>query len=132
MEERIHSNNNFWINEFKNVTELFQKYLELYVKSFMIYLGVTAALLKFSLDSQATVQLKNVLVFFGISFSLLYLLSILFALKILNILKRRRKKALEVLNENLESEFVSGLWGSIIFFIIVIIIIVGWIIIARS
>jgi hypothetical protein len=122
----------FWSLEYENVSGQFQKFLEIYVKTFVIYLGAVGLLLKFSLDASSTPELKFFLSSFGIFVCILLFFCILLAEIMVRKLRRKRKNTLLKLGFTTEEEFVAGHWASILFSIFNIFVLIGWIYIINN
>ncbi len=118
--------NEFWKTEYQIVSTQFVKLVDLYIKSFVVYLGVMAFALKFALDKNATPELKKALCFLAFLCCMLLFGCILCAEIVWRKLHRKRKVALEKLRHDTESELFVGHWVSVIFFIFNICAILGW------
>lgn len=117
----------FWLEEYKNISGQFQKFLELYIKTFLIYLGANGLLLKFAFDNNSTPSLKSFLSLFGILISFLLFVTIVFGEIMTRKLRRKRKTTTEKIGVSTEDEFIAGHWASIVFFVFNTCVLGGWI-----
>ena len=115
----------FWMMEYQNVSTQFAKLLDLYIKTFMIYIGIIGLIFKFALDANSTPELRITLIKFGILCSTLFYICIYYGVKMTEQLRRRRKTTLKQLEQNTEDEFISGHWASIVFSIFNLFVFIG-------
>jgi hypothetical protein len=115
----------FWIMEYQNVSNQFVKFLDIYIKTFMIYIGIMGLIFKFALDVNSTPELRRTLIKFGILCSILFFLCIYYAENMTKQLRRRRKTALKQLGQNTEDEFIGGHWASIVFLTFNLFVVIG-------
>ena len=98
----------FWLAEYQNFSGQFQKFLDLYIKTFIIYVGILGILLKFALDKDATPELRLALTIFGLLCSMIFFGCIIYAKIMTRQLRCKRRKALKELNQDTEDEFIAG------------------------
>lgn len=103
----------FWLSEYQNVSQQFQKFLDLYIKMFALYVGIIGVLFKFALDQQATGELRRALGIYMLVLCALFALGITFAEVMTRRLRRKRRATLEALGKETWDEFVAGHWASI-------------------
>jgi hypothetical protein len=123
----MNNNNTFWQAEYENVSGQFQKFLDLYVKTFGIYLAILGGLLKFALDKWSTPTLTLAMSTLGLLCCALLFACIVLAETMTRKLRRKRKVALDNLQQVSEDEFVAGHWASLIFGVFNVLAIAGWI-----
>lgn len=103
----------FWLSEYQNVSQQFQKFLDLYIKMFALYVGIIGVLFKFALDQQSTSELRRALGIYMMVLCALFALGIAFAEIMTRRLRRKRKATLDALGKQTWDEFVAGHWASI-------------------
>ena len=117
----------FWNSEYLNVSGQFQKYLDLYVKTFVIYLGAIGLFLKFAFDANSNSDLRLLMSVFSIFVCLLFFAIIILAEVMIRKLRRKRKTTLTKLGFETDDEFIAGHWASIVFFVFNLFTFIGWI-----
>jgi hypothetical protein len=118
----------FWLEEYKIVTLTFHKYLELYLKSFVIFTVVVGAVVKFALDDNATEPLRTAMGWIGIAVCCQLGVAICAAEILIGKLKRRRNNAVKMLRvKDVPDTFSAGHWASITFGVFAIIVVLGMI-----
>ena len=127
----MNNTNEFWKTEYQIVSTQFIKLVDLYIKSFVVYLGVMAFALKFALDKNTTPELKKSLCFLSFFCCGLLFCCILCAEIMWRKLRKKRKVALEKLGHDTESELSLGRWVSVVFFIFNIFAITGLYLLIR-
>ena len=84
-------NSQFLETAYHELHSRFVKYLEIYLKVFVIYITIMGLVLKFSLDMNATPQLKLALFYFAIFICFIMYTSIVLAELLIHRIRRMKK-----------------------------------------
>ena len=119
-----------WKIEYTTVVDTFTNYLSLFVKAFVVYVGMLGVALKFALEEGASSQQKLGMSVFSFCASAAFVGLIIATIQLTKLLGRRRQVAQEQLGMDTMSEFIAGYWAAGLSAAFVLVAASGWILIA--
>lgn len=120
--------NEFWTKEYENVSSLFTRFLDLYIKAFFVYLAVESLFFKLAIEAP-NIQWKRAFFCFAILCCLLLYATILCGYVTWRRLRIKRQVALDKLGRDTQSELFVGSWVNRIFFAFNTFVIANWLLI---